>query len=125
MGYRSDVVIKCEESAFELFKKAIKNGKLSAGKIYRDAFGYTLLYWDWTKWYEDDPTVIKVNEIMWELDTTFCYTVGYGYVFVRLGEDYSDVEIQGNSSCIELPLIHRIDLSGLEELDRGVKRNEY
>lgn len=117
MGYRSDVAIKCESKAFEILKKEIKKGIISPHKIYQDEFGYTLLYWEWMKWYEDDPEVQKVTEIMCDLNH-FVETEGYGYVFVRLGEEYDDVSIERNSWDIELPLIHKIDISGnLRELD--------
>lgn len=42
---------------------------------------------------------------------------GYGYKFIRLGEDDNDVETSSNDWSIELWMIRKIDIpDGLEEI---------
>lgn len=122
MGYCSEVAIKCEEKAYELFKQVFTetNFHIAPDKIYKDGTDY-IIYWDWIKWYEDYNDVATITHIMNELDTYGNDDGGYGYIFLRLGEGDSDIEKRSNDENIELWIIRKIDIpDGLEE----VKHNE-
>lgn len=121
MGYRSEVAIKCEGKAFEMFKKAFQDGVscILPDKIFKDGDEY-ILYWDWVKWYEDYEDVRIILSVMDELDTLQNPNddnTGYGYKFLRIGEDNDDVETRENSWDIELWMIRKINIpDDLEEV---------
>ena len=115
MGYRSEVAIRCQDNAFTKFKNAW--GEFTPDKIVcrKDD---NLIYWDWVKWYEDYPDVSAVERVMSELDkydNEEAIDKGFGYRFMRLGEDDSDIETRENNYEIQLWMIRKIDLSDFEE----------
>lgn len=118
MGYRSEVAIKCEEKAFELFKSVFAKEELyiKPDNIYKDENDY-ILYWDWVKWCDDYEGVKEITNVMCDLDDHGNEDGGYGYKFIRLGEDDNDVETSSNDWSIELWMIRKIDIpDGLEEI---------
>ena len=117
MGYRSEVAIKCEEKAFEMLRETYKRVDLVPDKVYKDGDCF-ILYWDWIKWYEDYDDISAIEEVMSKLDR-LNDTTGYGYRFMRLGENDDDVEIRQNNYDIELWMIRKIDIpDGLEEIEK-------
>ena len=120
MGYRSEVAIKCEEKAYEMLKETCHDADIMPDKIFKDGDEY-ILYWDWIKWYEDYEDVsaiVKTLDKLDELQDPNDYeTTGYGYRFMRLGEDDEDTETRVNDLDIELCMIRRIDIPDwLEEI---------
>ena len=120
MGYRSEVAIKCEEKAFEMLKETCKRVDCVPDKIYKDGEQF-ILYWDWIKWYEsyeDVSAIISTMDKLDELQDPNNYDeTGYGYRFMRLGENDDDVETRGNDWNIELWMIRKIDIpDDLEEV---------
>ena len=116
MGYRSEVAIKCEELAFEKFREVYKRVQFAPDKVYKDG-EYFILYWDWIKWYETYDDISAIEGVMSKLDL-LDDTTGYGYRFMRLGENDDDVETRQNNYDIELWMIRKIDIpEGLEEFD--------
>ena len=120
MGYRSEVAIKCEENAFEMFKEVCRKVNYLPDKIYKEGNEY-ILYWDWTKWYESYEHVSAIISTMNKLDElqkpNIYDETGYGYRFMRLGEDDVDVETRQNDWGMELWLMRKIDIpDGLEEV---------
>lgn len=72
-----------------------------------------LLMWNWVKWYEgweDYEDVNAVTNVMRTLDKYGIEDVGYGYKFLRLGEDDTDVESRTNNDNIELYFRREIDV---------------
>lgn len=120
MGYRSEVAIKCQKNAFPKFEEVYKRLGYGPDKLLTKGDEY-LIYWDWIKWYEDYDIVMETNKVMSELnmicdgDSDEIYEKGFGYKFMRLGEDNSDIEEHGNCEYIELWTIRDIDLSDFEE----------
>lgn len=113
MGYYSEVAIKCEEKAYQALKEACKNA--GPDGIYKDG-NYFIFYWDWTKWYDFYDDIAAIENIMDELDQL--EEVGYGYKFLRLGENDNDVEHRENNGGIELWMLRKIDIpEGLEEVE--------
>ena len=58
MGYRSEVAIRCQDKAFEMFEKAW--GELIPDKVFHNENDH-LIYWDWVKWYKDYPEVSAIT----------------------------------------------------------------
>nr|DAZ46856.1 MAG TPA: hypothetical protein [Caudoviricetes sp.] len=116
MGYRSDVGIMCQPKAYEMFKKEFD--VICPHKVLqRD--DYHLLIWEWVKWYSDFDDVAKVEEIMGELEDHEDED-GYGYKFLRLGEEDTDVEDRTNNCEVELWMRREIDIpKGFEEVDEN------
>lgn len=117
MGYRSDVAVKCEEKAYELFKKAIADGGCEPDEIFKEG-DYFIIHWEWTKWYEDEDDVYAIMEVIYQLDANFSDTSGFGYKYIRIGEDSEDVESSTNNYNIELYITRKIDIP--ENLERIV-----
>lgn len=120
MGYISEVAIKCEEKAFEMLKDTCKMVDCIPDKIYKNGEQF-ILYWDWIKWYEsygDVSAIISTMDKLDELQDPNDYNeTGYGYRFMRLGEDDDDVETRENDWNIELLMIRKIDIpDDLEEV---------
>ena len=117
MGYRSDVAVKCEEKAYELFKKAIADGGCRPDKIFKEG-DYFIIYWEWMKWYEDEDDVSAIMDVIYQLDANFSDTPGFGYKYIRIGEDSGDEESSTNNYDIELYVTRKIDIP--ENLERIV-----
>lgn len=87
MGYRSKVYIYCDKKCYEELKETIKT-ELCPDKLYKNDNNYLIEY-EWVKWYEDYPEIETIMAILEELqDDEEKGKFGY----LRLGEDYEDVE---------------------------------
>lgn len=106
MGYRSDVGIMCQPKAYEMFKKEFD--VICPHKVLQHD-DYHLLIWEWVKWYDAFDDVAKVNEIMAELNDRD-HEDGYGYKFLRIGEEDTDVESRTNNYEVELWMRREIDI---------------
>jgi hypothetical protein len=86
MGYRSEVAFVVPESAprFEEVENCFED------VIERD--GCRLYYATWIKWYEDYPIVQAVTDYLVSLEDD---GKSEDYLFIRLGEDYNDIEEEG------------------------------
>ena len=115
MGYRSEVAIKCEEKAFKMLKETYDRVNFAPHKVYKDEDCF-ILYWDWVKWFDCYDDVSAIEDVMSKLDQ-LDDTEGYGYRFMRLGENDDDIETRENDYNIELWMIRKIDIpEGLEEI---------
>lgn len=114
MGYRSDVAIKCEEKAFEELKKIIvdagKNTYAEPDYIYKESkednpnneCDQYILHWEQIEWYNDE-TIEQIMNKLRELDDR-SEEVGYGYKYIRLGEDIDDVSTKTNDYTLVLSI---------------------
>lgn len=117
MGYRSDVGIMCQPKAYEMFKKEFD--LIRPHKVLQRG-DYHLLIWEWVKWYNDFEDVAKVEEIMNELYDYHEDEDGYGYKFLRLGEEDTDIDDATNNYAVELWMRREIDIpKGFEEVDKN------
>lgn len=116
MGYYSEVTIRCEEKAFEMFKEAWKKADITPDKVLKtnDDTGDYIIQWGTVKWdtYYLDVAAInnvikKLNELQDPSDTK---NEGLGYKFLRIGENIGDVETDQNDWEIELYAIQRADI---------------
>ena len=116
MGYTSDVGIMCHPKAYEMFKKEFD--LIGPHKVLQRGDDH-LLIWEWVKWYSEFEDVAKIEEIMNELEEHYDED-GYGYKFLRLGEDDTDVEARTNNCEVELWMRREIDISkGFEEVNEN------
>lgn len=105
MGYTSDVGIMCQPKAYEMFKKEFD--LIGPHKILKRG-DYHLLIWEWVKWYIEFEDVAKIEEIMSKLGEHEDED-GYGYKFLRIGEDDTDVEDITNNCEVELWMRREIE----------------
>ena len=114
MGYRSEVAIRCQENAFLEFKDAYEKAHFNPDKLLTNGDEH-LLYWDWVKWYEGYDIVDRIEDVMSRLEEMENIDEsGYGYKFMRLGEDDEDIETRSNTYSVELYMVRKIDLSDFE-----------
>lgn len=115
MGYRSDVGIKCEQKAFEMFREAYEKHDFLPQYIYKDGDFYTIV-WEWVKWYEGYPEIAAITEVMDKLSSDDYDYEGYSYAFNRIGESDDDNEHRDNDWDLEFYIERSFPRKG-EQLD--------
>ena len=95
MGYRSEVVLKLNKpassalSAFASMSEDIKTLLSDADTATKDDENGHVYFWSWIKWYDSYKEVDLIEE--------FLNVLPYeSYGFIRLGEDYEDIEQRGS-----------------------------
>ena len=98
MGYYSDVTLILRADAAAKLQKAIADGSEDAteakafidGADYcrRAADGAVMYQWANVKWYSDFPEIGFIERFMQGMSAK-------GYYFIRIGEDYDDIEVSG------------------------------
>ena len=100
MGYRSDVVLVLSQKGSDLLKERVKELSEELKEEVKDLFTCSeehfvttlendeLWYWTWFKWYSDYAAISFIETFLHELDDN-------EFVFMRIGEDYTDVEAYG------------------------------
>lgn len=117
MGYYSLVGIKCELRAYERFEKVFKDyPTITPDEISKSGHLYNLK-WNSIKWYNGYEDIDAVENVMDWLDE-HDEKVGYGYSFIRLGEEYSDIEERENSTDMDLYFIRDLDFGTITEYIR-------
>lgn len=116
MGYYSEVTIRCEEKAFEMFKEAWKKAEMTPDKVLKtnDGTGDYIIQWDMVRWDTDYPEVAAINDVIKKLnelqDPSDTKDEGLGYKFMRVGENLGDIETDQNDWEIELYVIQCADI---------------
>lgn len=116
MRYYSEVTIRCEEKAFEMFKEAWKKAEMTPDKVLKtnDGTGDYIIQWDMVRWDTDYPEVAAINNVIKKLnelqDPSDTKDEGLGYKLLRIGENIGDVETDQNDWEIELYAIQRADI---------------
>lgn len=118
MGYYSDVGIKCERKAFEMFREAYKEHNFLPGYIYKTDDDIYTLVWELVKWYQGIPCIDAIIEVMNELDMIYDESEGdcegYIYAFNRIGEDDTDLEHRENSWDLDFYIERKFPIEGTE-----------
>ncbi|MDE6947579.1 MAG: hypothetical protein K2P14_10400 [Anaeroplasmataceae bacterium] len=97
MGYRSEVVLKTTTEGYLLFKKFNDSIKEPTDKplaymhIQKTESGFYKISHDYLKWYESYKDVENFMTMLNKLDDQ-----EIPYKFIRIGEDYNDIEIREN-----------------------------
>lgn len=116
MGYYSEVTIRCEEKAFEMFKEAWKKAAMTPDKVLKtnDGTGDYIIQWDMVRWDTDYPEVAAINDVIKKLnelqDPSDTKDEELGYKFMRVGENLGDIETEQNDGEIELYVIQCADI---------------
>lgn len=116
MGYYSEVTIRCEEKAFEMFKEAWKKAEMTPDKVLKtnDGTGDYIIQWNMVRWDTDYPEVAAINDVIKKLnelqDPSDTKDEGLGYKFMRVGENLGDIETDQNDWEIELYVIQCADI---------------
>lgn len=118
MGYRSDVALCLTQNGVSTLSKKLDNSNAETKNLVTDLMEYPrehfkdadtgseIWYWDMVKWYSEYPDVSFIENLISELDYT-------EYLFIRMGEDTDDNEIQGSywDNPFGLHLSRTIDFS--------------
>ena len=89
MGYRSDVAIGLKKEFVKDFEVIIKEDIERNWVQVEEHAGFNLYLWEDVKWYTGCfPVVNAVMDSLHDLDDE-----DYGYV--RIGEEFSDIEVEG------------------------------
>lgn len=116
MGYYSEVTIRCEEKAFEMFKEAWKKAEMTPDKVLKtnDNTGDYIIQWNIVRWDTDYPEVAAIKDVIKKLnelqDPSDTKDEGLGYKFMRIGENLGDIETDQNDWEIDLYVIQYADI---------------
>lgn len=116
MSYYSEVTIRCEEKAFEMFKEAWQKAEMAPDKVLKtnDETGDYIIQWEMVKWDTDYPEVAAINNVIKKLnelqDPSDPKDEGLGYKFLKIGENIGDIETDQNDWEIELYVIQCADI---------------
>lgn len=97
MGYRSQVALKTTTEGYLLFKKfndsieKAEDQPLCGMTIQRTASGFYKISHDEIKWYDSFSDVANFMEMLNRFDH-----LGIPYKFIRIGEDYEDIDVREN-----------------------------
>ena len=97
MGYRSDVAIAMTKKAAELLKTKLAEATPDQRYLLDNPDLYevdskteeALWRWHYVKWYEEFAEVAFIDNVLKELSDD-------DYLFIRLGENYDDIELRGD-----------------------------
>ena len=109
MGYRSDVVLAVSKKAMPYFMATVTTvpdgmalcfeENTTIEQDYCDEQGSILFHWDSIKWYDSYAGIHAIEKFMDEMDSISFSDKESGldmeYRFVRVGEDYDDVQVRG------------------------------
>lgn len=102
MGYRSEVGLVLTRAGVDVLNKKLAGPEVSeetrkevesllayAAHHYTDSeSGAEVWLWDWIKWYPDYQDIALLGALMNELEDE-------DYRFIRIGEEYDDIEVRG------------------------------
>ena len=114
------VGIECEPEAYEIIAKAASASDFFDA-ISKNTAGNYLFYYGPQKWNENyvKTGITDIINALNELDQmqTDPYKVpeGYGYAFVQLGYDYTDIAVRKNTDRITYPVIQEIRTEGFDK----------
>ena len=116
MGYRSDVGFACDPAVAEVIGAVLElNPKDKNDDLHTLVeHGHTSqtptlarLFFEHVKWYENYEDVGMFNKLMSFLEThDMCDLYG----FIRIGEDYDDIETQGTPYEFDMGICRSIDI---------------
>ena len=102
MGYRSEVVLAVNKEIMPEFLAHLATSDQAKSLVFSDhchldqdycGEGHLLVNWTDIKWYEGYPDVDVIEQFTCEMDQDIAS--GELFRFVRVGEDYEDIEQRG------------------------------
>lgn len=88
MGYRSDVGLAIKEEFVNHFTQKCNEAVRLADEVIENDKG-SLYVWTYIKWYDSYPEIQKVEDFLSGIGTE-------NYYMVEIGEDYADIEHDGD-----------------------------
>ena len=123
MGYRSDVAILLTKEAVDVLNSKLdsndidENVRQSVQRLLYIADAHHIdartcaevWHWEWIKWYSDD--IINHADIKF-IENFLSRLNADDYLFIRIGENYEDIEIHGSSfdSAFNIELVRYINI---------------
>lgn len=95
MGYYSDITLKTTTEGYlacKIFNDKIEDfadKPLDGTTIKRTASGFYKIILESVKWYDSYPSVNNFNKMLLQLED-----LDIPYKFIRIGEDYNDIEMR-------------------------------
>lgn len=115
MGYRSDVGFACDPIIKDVIETVTEWDKefkelLDYGEdLSSDHFGRWRF--DYAKWYDSFPDVQIMENIMSMCDDVDISGLAYdSYGFIRIGEEYGDIEMKGDPFAFDLYVNRSLDI---------------
>ena len=102
MGYRSEVVLAVNKEIMPEFLAHLATSDEAKSLVFSDhdhldqdyeGEGHLLVSWSGIKWYEGFPDVNVIEKFTCEMDENTDNSEMFR--FVRVGEDYEDIEVRG------------------------------
>lgn len=95
MGYRSEVILALKNESLKSFIQTAPSNILvelldNAERYERD--GWTMLRWDYIKWYSDFPSVSAVNDFLDKLECSEEDDIASSFEIHVMGEDMDDYD---------------------------------
>lgn len=101
MGYRSEVAMSFSDDAFDCLNCMLENeSKETIADVLHllysendyEGESETTFHYNWIKWYGSFPAVAFIEKAL-----SYYRMVDYEYKFIRLGEEFGDVEEESGS----------------------------
>ncbi len=116
MGYRSEVGLACDPIVKEIIE-TVSEWNSDLRQLMDDADDlthdkeYGRWRWDWVKWYDSYPEITIMERIMLFAENTSLRGLSYdSYGFVRVGEDYEDIEQRGAPAEFDLYVNRSVEI---------------
>lgn len=117
MGYRSEVAIKCESTAYRRLMKVIEEVGFLPDHIYKyedenltfENIEY-ILHWDYVKWYGESVDKIERELNKLKVDYNRNEDNKCGFFLTRIGEEDGDIEYDYNTPGLYINVITKLDL---------------
>ena len=110
MGYRSEVAVVVKNEDYEKFIKGNSDFKdlMNIAEVTKNE-DLVMIYWDWIKWYLEYEDISIIEATMDKLDEQ-----NAPYKFVRIGEDWDDVDVRENwgveGECDRISVYRGVDI---------------
>lgn len=131
MGYYSETAFALTAEAAEAVREAISNQILDTAlkteTFLQEAETHSidgqsraeLFHWNAVKWYSEFEEIECIERILGDLETS-------EYLFIRIGEDYSDIETKGSywDNPFGLDIVRTVAFSGLSSVTAAEEINE-
>lgn len=131
MGYYSETAFVLTAEAAEAVREAISNQILDTAlkteKFLQEAETHSidgqsrseLFHWNAVKWYSEFEEIGCIERILQDLESS-------EYLFIRIGEDYSDIETKGTywDNPFGVDIVRTVEFSGLSSVTATEEENE-
>lgn len=131
MGYYSETAFVLTAEAAEAVREAISNQILDTAlkteKFLQEAETHSidgqsraeLFHWNAVKWYSEFEEIGCIERILRDLESS-------EYLFIRIGEDYSDIETKGTywDNPFGVDIVRTVEFNGLSSVTATEEENE-